>query len=136
MAAQEKVIKSEAEWKEILTPLQYTVLREKGTEIPTTGEYNDFYENGIYYCAGCNTELFDSKHKYNSYSGWPAFDRSLGENVSEIIDKSHGMTRTEIICAVCDGHLGHMFTDGPRETTGERYCVNSASLIFQARRKK
>jgi peptide-methionine (R)-S-oxide reductase len=130
--SQEKIIKSEAEWKRILSPTEYYVLREKGTERATTGVYTKFYEKGIYNCAACNTALFESQYKYNSYSGWPAFDRSIKKNVTEIVDKSYGMARVEVVCAICEGHLGHVFEDGPK-TTGRRYCINSVSLKFESK---
>lgn len=129
-SAQEKVIKTEAEWKEVLTPQQYYVLRKKGTERPFTGELNKNYKKGTYHCAACNTPLFKSKTKFDSGTGWPSFDNHIKENVDFIADYTHGMKRVEITCSVCDGHLGHVFNDGPG-TTGKRYCVNSASLIFK-----
>lgn len=126
----EKVVKSDAEWKEILSPEAYYVLRESGTELRGTGKYNKFYEEGKYVCAGCGAHLFDSEAKYDSRSGWPSFDRAASNFVSEELDGRYGMVRSEIHCNRCDGHLGHVFDDGPRETTGLRYCVNSVSLKF------
>jgi peptide-methionine (R)-S-oxide reductase len=126
-----KVKKTEAEWKKQLTEEEYQVLRKKGTERPGTGTYNKHYKEGIYTCAACNFELFKSDHKYDSGSGWPAFDQPANETaVVEESDVSYGMTRTEVLCANCGGHLGHVFNDGPRETTGMRYCINSVSLGF------
>jgi peptide-methionine (R)-S-oxide reductase len=130
------VQKSDAEWKKILSPEQYEVLRKKGTERPFTGEFNDHYEKGWYVCAGCGTELFSSGQKFNSHCGWPSFDGELGggDRVKKVRDFSHGMIRTEIVCAKCGGHLGHLFDDGPT-ATGQRYCVNSLSLEFKADKK-
>ncbi len=123
--------KTEAEWKKELTPEQYHVLREKGTERPGTGEYNHHSAKGVYVCAGCGTELFTSEQKFDSHCGWPSFDNNIagGDRVKKVADFSHGMVRTEIVCAKCGGHLGHIFDDGPT-ATGQRYCVNSLSLKF------
>jgi peptide-methionine (R)-S-oxide reductase len=128
--ADEKLKPSDAEWRQRLTPERYRVLREQGTERAFTGEYWDHHAAGTYRCAGCGEELFSSSHKFDSGCGWPSFDRPLGEGVETAIDESHGMVRTEVHCARCGGHLGHVFPDGPRETTGERYCINSLSLEF------
>ncbi len=124
--------KTEEEWKKILTPEQYHVLREKGTERPGTGEYNNHAEKGVYTCAACGTELFTSDQKFDSHCGWPSFDNNIagGDRVKQVKDFSHGMIRTEIVCAKCGGHLGHIFDDGPT-ATGQRYCVNSLSLGFK-----
>ena len=122
--------KTESEWKKILSPEQYKILRKKGTELPFSGKYNSHFEDGIYLCAGCNTTLFDSKSKFDSGCGWPSFDASLSDKVKYSIDKSMGMIRTEILCNSCNGHLGHVFNDGPTQT-GIRYCVNSISLDFK-----
>ncbi|UXX78973.1 peptide-methionine (R)-S-oxide reductase MsrB [Reichenbachiella carrageenanivorans] len=122
--------RSEEEWKEKLSDEEYYILRQKGTERPFTGKYNDHKEEGIYHCAGCQNELFNSKAKFDSGCGWPSFDQSLNKKaVKESFDQSHGMMRTEITCANCGGHLGHVFNDGPTET-GQRYCINSVSLNF------
>lgn len=130
-AMENSYTKTDAEWKKILTPEQYEVLREKGTERPGTGEYNNFSEKGIYVCGGCGTELFTSEQKFDSHCGWPSFDNNIagGDRVKQIKDLSYGMVRTEIVCAKCGGHLGHIFDDGPT-ATGQRYCVNSLSLKF------
>ena len=122
--------KTESEWKKILSPEQYKILREKGTELPFSGKYNSHFEDGIYLCAGCNTALFDSKSKFDSGCGWPSFDASISDKVKYSSDKSMGMIRTEILCNSCNGHLGHVFNDGPTQT-GTRYCVNSISLDFK-----
>ncbi len=121
---------TEQQWAETLTPEQYYVLRQKGTERPFTGQYNDFYQEGTYHCAGCDAKLFDSETKFDAHCGWPSFDQAIKGSVKYIKDNSHGMIRTEVICSNCNGHLGHVFDDGPNETTGDRYCMNSTSLKF------
>jgi peptide-methionine (R)-S-oxide reductase len=126
----EKLILSDAEWKARLSPEQYQVLRQHGTERAFAGIYNDNKAPGDYNCAGCGALLFTSDAKYDSGSGWPSFIRPADNDaVVEVRDTSHGMTRIEVRCATCDGHLGHVFPDGPAET-GLRYCMNSASLNF------
>lgn len=128
----QKVEKTDAEWRAELTPEQYKILRQKGTERPGTGEYDHTFEDGTYICAGCGTELFKSDSKYDSGCGWPAFDAPAStEAIDEETDVTFGMKRTEVMCAACGGHLGHVFPDGPRETTGLRYCINSAALRLE-----
>jgi peptide-methionine (R)-S-oxide reductase len=123
---------SDAEWREKLTPEQYHILREAGTERAFTGKYDKHYDAGEYYCAGCGQKLFGSEDKYNSGCGWPAFtEPAEGEVVEEHRDVSHGMVRTEVTCSNCGGHLGHVFPDGPRDRGGLRYCINSAALDFE-----
>lgn len=118
-------------WKEKLTKEEYRVLREKGTDAPWTGIYTDHFESGIYKCAGCDTPLFQSENKFKSGCGWPSFDDVLdSKNIILTEDNSHNMKRTEVICKNCQGHLGHVFPDGPKETTGQRYCINSTALNF------
>ncbi len=121
--------KTEEEWKEKLSPEQYRVLRQKGTEAPHTGEYNLHFENGEYQCAACGEQLFESDAKFESGCGWPSFDNAIDGKVEYIQDRTFGMIRTEILCSNCGSHLGHVFDDGPTET-GQRYCVNSASINF------
>src|SRR5689334_17504539 len=123
-----KIQKTEEQWRAELTPEQYRVLREKGTERPFSGKYDHTFEPGTYRCAGCGTELFDSDAKYDSGCGWPAFSAPAdGDAIQEETDTTFGMTRTEVLCANCGGHLGHVFPDGPHPT-GLRYCINSAAL--------
>ena len=122
--------KSESEWKKILSKEEYRILREKGTEYPFTGKYNNHFDAGVYLCKGCGQELYKSQNKFDSGCGWPSYDAALPGSLEYIQDTSHGMIRTEIICATCDAHLGHVFDDGP-EPTGQRYCVNSLSIQYK-----
>ncbi|SFF27231.1 peptide-methionine (R)-S-oxide reductase MsrB [Thermoflexibacter ruber] len=132
----DKVTKTEEEWKKILTPEQFQILRKKGTEYAFTGKFYKHKEKGIYICAGCGNELFTSEQKYDSGCGWPSFyDAVAAGKIKTALDTSHGMIRTEIMCARCDGHLGHVFEDGPNPT-GLRYCVNSLSIDFKKKEEK
>lgn len=128
----DKVKKTESEWKKKLTPEQYRILREKGTEMPFTGDYVGTKETGMYRCAACGNELFSSDTKFESSTGWPSFYDVVNKgNVELRGGNSHGMNRLEVVCAKCGGHLGHVFDDGPSDKTGKRYCINSACLNFQ-----
>ena len=125
------VERSEAEWLELLGPERYHVLRGKGTERAFTGQYNLHWSTGTYTCGGCGQELFQSDSKFDSRCGWHSFDRAAaGDRILEIMDKSHGMIRTEVVCSRCGSHLGHVFPDGPTDT-GLRYCINSVSINFK-----
>ena len=128
----EKIRKTDSEWRQILTPEQYQVARRKGTEPPGTGEYEDTDEPGTYACVCCGQPLFSSESKYHSGSGWPSFDRPVDwEHLELHEDNSFFMKRTEVVCKNCGAHLGHLFDDGPRDTTGQRYCINSVALNFR-----
>jgi peptide-methionine (R)-S-oxide reductase len=128
---EQKIIKTEEEWKGKLTPEEYHVLREKGTEAPFSGKYDAHFEKGMYRCRACGAELFDSSQKYDAGCGWPSFDEALPGAVLFHEDDSLGMRRIEVTCSRCGSHLGHVFPDGPKETTGQRFCINSTSLDFE-----
>jgi len=126
-----KVVKTEAEWKKILTPVQFNVLREEGTERAFSSPLNDNHEQGVFYCAGCHNAVFSSDAKFESGTGWPSFYKPIAKNaVTEKSDKAYSMVRTEIECSVCGGHLGHVFDDGPKPT-GLRYCMNGVAMTFE-----
>lgn len=124
-----KINKTEEEWRQQLTEEEYRVLRQKGTERPFTGKYNVHFDDGVYKCMACTSPLFYSDSKFESGCGWPSFDKSIEGSIEYVRDTSHGMIRTEILCASCGSHIGHVFDDGPTET-GQRYCVNSLSIDF------
>ena len=125
-----KVQKTEAEWKAELTPEEFYVLRQEGTERAFSSDLNKNYKPGTYVCAACKTPVFESEHKFDSGTGWPSFDRAIEGNVSYSTDNKLGYTRTEEHCATCGGHLGHVFDDGPRDTTGKRHCINGVAMDF------
>ena len=125
---------TDEEWRERLSPEQYAVLREAATEFPLSGEYVDTDEDGLYRCAACGNELFDSRAKYHSCTGWPSFTETISLQAIELVDDlSHGMVRTEVRCARCHSHLGHVFDDDPREAGGQRWCMNSVALDLERR---
>ena len=125
-----EITKTDAEWKDQLSPEAYQVLRHEGTERAFSSDLNDNHKKGTYVCAGCGTPVFKSKHKFDSGTGWPSFDRAIEGNVAYSTDNKLGYTRTEEHCATCGGHLGHVFNDGPDETTGKRHCINGVALKF------
>lgn len=134
-SAIDKIEKSESEWKKELTEMEYYILREKGTERAFTSELNNNNKEGLYLCAACSLPLFESSTKFKSGTGWPSFYKPINEvNVAQEDDQSYGMVRTEVLCARCDGHLGHVFPDGPKPT-GMRYCINGAALKFEEKDK-
>ena len=125
------VTKSESQWKALLSPEAFYVLRKAGTEKPFTGKYNKHYQEGTYHCAGCLAPLYESKDKYDSGTGWPSFDQGIDSNIELGEDYLLGYRREELKCSQCGGHLGHRFDDGPKETTGQRHCINSVALEFK-----
>ena len=125
-----KIEKSDAEWKKILSPMEYYVLREAGTERAFSSPLNNIKEKGTYVCAACKTPLYESKYKYDSGSGWPSFDRGITKNIELDVDYKIGYERTELKCNTCGSHLGHSFDDGPQKTTGKRHCINGVALTF------
>lgn len=125
-----KVEKTNEEWRKKLTPLQFHILREAGTERPGTSEFNNFYEKGTYVCAACETPLYKSDRKFDAHCGWPSFDKAIEKNIELDVDYKVGYARTELKCNNCGSHLGHRFEDGPTETTGQRHCLNGAALKF------
>jgi len=126
----EKVVKTEKEWQQQLTEQEYYVIRQKGTDRPGDDGYTKHFEKGTYLCRACDAQLFKSNSKYESHCGWPSFDDAIPGTIDMTKDTTLGMIRTEITCTNCDGHLGHIFDDGPKETTGKRYCVNTSSIKF------
>ncbi len=126
-----KVLKSEEDWKKELTPEQYHIMRERGTEAPFSGVYVNTKEKGMFQCAACGNQLFSSDTKFDSGTGWPSFDQAIPGSVEMHEDTSAGMSRTEVVCSKCGAHLGHVFDDGPMQSTGKRYCINSACLVLK-----
>ena len=136
MDTDENIIKSDEEWKKTLTPEQYRVLREKGTEMPFTGAYYQSKETGMYVCAACGNELFSSDTKFNSSTGWPSFTEAVNlEHIGLKEDNKFGTKRTEVLCKKCGSHLGHVFDDGPADQGGKRYCINSIALTLKKKEK-
>lgn len=129
-----RVSKTKAEWKEVLTSEQFYILRQAGTERPFSSPLNKIYKPGTFYCAGCNTPLYESEHKFDSGTGWPSFDRAIEGSVDKDVDYKLGYARSELLCSTCGGHLGHVFNDGPRETTGMRHCINGDALVFEPKK--
>ncbi len=130
------IVKTEEQWRKELDEMSFYVLRQKGTERPFTSTYEQFWDAGIYVCKGCNAELFESKTKFDAGCGWPSFYESIDKKaILEITDRSHGMIRTEVVCAACGGHLGHVFNDGFDQPTGLRYCINGAALGFKKKQE-
>jgi len=130
------VSKTNKDWKKILTSDQYYILRLAGTERPFSSPLNKVYTPGTFHCAACNTALYESQHKFDSGTGWPSFDRAVEGNIEKDVDYKLGYARTELLCNTCGGHLGHVFNDGPRETTGMRHCINGDALVFVAKELK
>ncbi len=128
------VSKTKAEWKEVLTSEQFYILRQAGTERPFSSPLNKIYKPGTFYCAGCNAPLYESEHKFDSGTGWPSFDRAIEGSVDKDVDYKLGYARSELLCSTCGGHLGHVFNDGPRETTGMRHCINGDALVFEPKK--
>lgn len=128
---------SDAQWKKLLTPEQYAVLREKSTEAPFTGTFLYNEDDGVYVCAGCGAELFASEHKFEAHCGWPSFNNVIASDAVQLLeDRSHGMQRVEVVCKNCGGHLGHVFNDAPDQPTGVRFCINSVALDFKPDKDK
>ena len=125
-----KIDKTDEQWKDELTSLQYFVLRQSGTERAFSGKHDKNYDNGLYICAACKAPLYESNYKFDSRSGWPSFDRGITKNIEFDVDYKLGYPRSELKCSSCGGHLGHLFNDGPKKTTGKRHCINSAALTF------
>ena len=133
-ATDDELSRTDREWRELLSPEQYAVLREAATELPLSGEYVDTDDDGLYHCAACGNALFDSRAKYHSGTGWPSFTETVSPDAVELIeDRSHGMVRTAVRCTRCRSHLGHVFEDGPSEAGGQRWCMNSVALNLELR---
>lgn len=130
-----KVQKSESEWKAELSDEEYRILRKAGTESPYSSPLNDVKETGVFVCAACGNELYETKHKFDSGTGWPSFDRAIENSLAFSSDRKLGYERSELLCGDCGGHLGHIFDDGPKETTGKRHCINGVALKFKPKEK-